>query len=70
MHVSLLRSVPKGEDVELRAEVIRRSTNLAFIRCDAWRLSNVGEELVATATVTKSLTMGKTETATLSSARP
>jgi acyl-coenzyme A thioesterase PaaI-like protein len=59
MHVCLLRTVPKGEDIELRGEVIRRSTNSAFIRSEAWRLSRMGDELVATAMLTKSLTMGK-----------
>lgn len=57
MHVSLLRTVPKGEEVELRAEVVRRSASMAFIRSDAWRVSGTGNELVATAMVTKSLTL-------------
>jgi uncharacterized protein (TIGR00369 family) len=57
IHVSLMRPVSKGEEVELRAEVIRRGVNIAFIRCDAWRLAATGEQLVATATVTKSLSV-------------
>lgn len=57
IHVSVMRPVPKGEEVELRAEVIRRGINIAFIRCDAWRLAATGEQLAATATVTKSLTL-------------
>ncbi|HWQ39565.1 MAG TPA: PaaI family thioesterase [Burkholderiales bacterium] len=59
LHVSLMRPVWRGEEIELRAEVIRRSVNLAFIRCDAWRVSGGGRQLVATATVTKSLTLSK-----------
>jgi uncharacterized protein (TIGR00369 family) len=55
IHVSVMRPVPKGEEVELRAEVIRRGVNIAFIRCDAWRVAAAGEQLAATATVTKSL---------------
>ena len=56
LHVSVMRPVPKGEEVELRAEVVRRGGNVAFIRCDAWRISAAGELLAAAATVTKSLT--------------
>jgi uncharacterized protein (TIGR00369 family) len=55
IHVSVMRPVSKGEEVELRAEVVRRGVNTAFIRCDAWRLAATGEQLAATATVTKSL---------------
>ncbi len=57
MHVALLRPVPKGEEVELRAEVIRRGVSIAFIRSEAWRLAVSGEQLAATATVTKSLSI-------------
>lgn len=59
LHVSLMRPVWRGEEIELRAEVIRRSVNVAFIRCDAWRVSGGGQQLVATATVTKSLALSK-----------
>ena len=57
IHVSVMRAVPRGEEVELRAEVIRRGVNIAFIRCDAFRLAGTGEQLAATATVTKTLTI-------------
>jgi uncharacterized protein (TIGR00369 family) len=57
IHVSVMRAVPRGEEVELRAEVIRRGVNIAFIRCDAFRLAVTGEQLAATATVTKTLTI-------------
>lgn len=56
-HVSVMRPVSKGEEVELRAEVIRRGVNVAFIRCDAWRLAPTGEQLAASASVTKSLSV-------------
>jgi len=57
IHVSVMRAVPKGEEVELRAEVVRRGINIAFIRCDAFRVAAAGEQLAATASVTKSLTI-------------
>jgi len=57
IHVSVMRPMSKGEEVELRAEIIRRGVDIAFIRCDAWRLAPTGEQLAATATVTKSLSV-------------
>jgi uncharacterized protein (TIGR00369 family) len=57
IHISVMRAVPRGEEVELRAEVIRRGVNVAFIRCDAFRLAATGDQLAATAIVTKSLTV-------------
>ena len=59
IHVSVLRPVPKGYEVELRAEVIRRSANIAFIRCEAWRISGSDSRLAATAVVTKSLSFSR-----------
>jgi acyl-coenzyme A thioesterase PaaI-like protein len=57
LHISMMRTVRKGEHVELRAEVLRRNPSIAFIVCNAWRLSASGEQLAATANVTKSLTL-------------
>ncbi len=58
-HASLLRPVPKGYEVELHAEVIRRSANIAFLKCDAWRISVSENRLAATAIVTKSLSFSR-----------
>jgi acyl-coenzyme A thioesterase PaaI-like protein len=42
-------------EVELHADVIRRGTRLAFLRCEAWRVGGHNTRLIATAKVTKSL---------------
>jgi len=60
LHVSVMRPVLKGEDVEIRAEVIRRGGSVAFIRCEAWRIGLGNASLAATGTVTKSLSLKTT----------
>jgi uncharacterized protein (TIGR00369 family) len=55
LHVSVMRPAAKGMDVELHAEVVRRGTQLAFLRCEAWRVGGNDTRLIATAKVTKSL---------------
>jgi uncharacterized protein (TIGR00369 family) len=55
LHVSVMRPAAKGMDVELHAEVVRRGTQLAFLRCEAWRVGGHDTRLIATAKVTKSL---------------
>ena len=55
LHVSVMRPAAKGMDVELHAEVVRRATQLAFLRCEAWRVGGHDTRLIATAKVTKSL---------------
>lgn len=61
LHVSVMRPASKGMKVELHAEVIRRGTRLAFLRCDAWRVGGRDTRLIATATITKSLSAGRSE---------
>ena len=55
LHVSVMRPAPRGMEVELHADVIRRGTRLAFLRCEAWRVGQHDTRLIATAKVTKSL---------------
>lgn len=55
LHVSVMRPACKGMEVELHADVIRRGTRLAFLRCEAWRVDGHNTRLIATAKVTKSL---------------
>ena len=55
LHVSLVRPAARGMEVELHADVIRRGTRLAFLRCEAWRVGGHNTRLIATAKVTKSL---------------
>ncbi len=59
LHVSVMRPVLKGEEVEIRSEVVRRGGNVAFIRCEAWRIGPGDASLAATGTVTKSLSLKK-----------
>ena len=59
LHVSVLHAVPRGYEVEMQAEVIRRSTDVAFIKCDVWRVCARDRRLAATATVTKSLSFSR-----------
>ncbi len=61
LHVSVLRPACKGMEVELHADVIRRGTRLAFLRCDAWRVGGRDTRLIATANVTKSLSSGRSD---------
>jgi uncharacterized protein (TIGR00369 family) len=57
IHVSLVRAVPVGARVALRAECLRRGRNLAFLRCEA-QTAEGGAGTVAVATLTMAL--GKT----------
>jgi acyl-coenzyme A thioesterase PaaI-like protein len=52
MHVSLIRSVPASARVALRAEVLRKRTGIAFVRCEAQTVEDAAGT-VALATVTK-----------------
>lgn len=61
LHVSVLRPACKGMEVELHADVIRRGTRLAFLRCDAWRVGGRDTRLIATANVTKSLSSRRSD---------
>jgi acyl-coenzyme A thioesterase 13 len=54
MHVSLLRSVPPGARVALRAEVMRKRSSVAFVRCEAQTVEDAAGT-VAMATVTLSI---------------
>jgi acyl-coenzyme A thioesterase PaaI-like protein len=55
IHVSLIRSVPPGARVALRAEVMRKRTSVAFVRCEAQTVEDAAGT-VAMATVTMSIT--------------
>ncbi len=54
-HFSVLSQVPRGHDVELRADVERLGRSIAFIRVEAYDVSDSPERLLATAKVTKSV---------------
>lgn len=54
VHVSIMRPIPKGATLELRAEVRRRGQSLAFMQVEAWNVSLAEPALVGTGTVTKS----------------
>lgn len=51
-HVSVLRPVPVGAVVGLRAELLRRSAQLAFLRCEAQNVDG-NSLVVASSNVTK-----------------
>ena len=51
IHVSLMRPVNKGEIMHFSAEVLKKGRSLCFIRVEAL----LGDKLVATSTVTKSI---------------
>ena len=55
IHVSLIRSVPPGARVALRAEVMRKRSSVAFVRCEAQTVEDAAGT-VAMATVTMSIT--------------
>jgi acyl-coenzyme A thioesterase PaaI-like protein len=55
IHVSLIRSVPPGARVALRAEVLRKRSTIAFLRCEAQTVEDAAGT-VAVATITKSIT--------------
>jgi uncharacterized protein (TIGR00369 family) len=59
LHVSVMRPALRGEEIEIRAEVLKRGGSVAFIRCEAWRIGAAEPLLAATGTVTKSLSMRK-----------
>jgi uncharacterized protein (TIGR00369 family) len=53
LHVSIVRSVPPGARVALRAEVVRKRSKLAFLRCEAQTVEDAaGTVAVATITAT------------------
>jgi uncharacterized protein (TIGR00369 family) len=53
-HVSIVRSVPPGARVALRAEVVRKRSSMAFLRCEAQTVEDAAGT-VALATITKAL---------------
>lgn len=53
-HVSIVRSVPPGARVALRAEVVRKRSSMAFLRCEAQTVEDAAGT-VAIATITKAL---------------
>jgi acyl-coenzyme A thioesterase PaaI-like protein len=54
LHVSIVRSVPPGARVALRAEVVRKRSSMAFLRCEAQTVEDAAGT-VAIATITKAL---------------
>jgi uncharacterized protein (TIGR00369 family) len=54
LHVSIVRSVPPGARVALRAEVIRKRSSMAFVRCEAQTVEDAAGT-VALATITKAI---------------
>jgi len=54
LHVSIVRSVPPGARVALRAEVVRKRSSMVFIRCEAQTVEDAAGT-VAIATITKAL---------------
>jgi uncharacterized protein (TIGR00369 family) len=58
-HASIMRPVPGGERVELRAKVQRQGRNVIFVDGEAW----AGEKLCYTARVTKSVLRPTPDTA-------
>ena len=54
-HFSLLTMAPFGSEVEIRSEVQKRGRNVAFIRVEAFVVTDDGMKLLALATITKSI---------------
>jgi acyl-coenzyme A thioesterase PaaI-like protein len=54
IHVSVIRSVPPGARVALRAEVLRKRSSVAFLRCEAQTVEDAAGT-VALATITKAI---------------
>jgi len=54
LHVSIVRSVPPGARVALRAEVVRKRSSIAFVRCEAQTVEDAAGT-VALATITKAI---------------
>jgi len=53
LHVSIVRAVPPGARVALRAEVVRKRSRLAFLRCEAQTVEDAaGTVAVALITAT------------------
>lgn len=53
VHVSVMRPIPKGATLELRAAVRRRGKSIAFMQVEAWNISLPEPVLIGTGTVTK-----------------
>ena len=56
IHVSLLRAAKIGDRIRFQGKVIKRGRNLGFMESEAY----LGEQLIARATVTKSILKTKT----------
>jgi uncharacterized protein (TIGR00369 family) len=54
LHVSVVRAAPRGARIALRAEVLRKGRNVAFVRCEA-QTAEGGAGTIAVATVTKAI---------------
>jgi uncharacterized protein (TIGR00369 family) len=56
VHFSIIRPSPRGTDIAIHANVVRKGKNIAFLECKAYRVAD-GEEdiLIATGSVTKSI---------------
>ena len=54
-HFSLLTMAPLGSEVEVRSEVQRLGRNVAFIRVEAFVVTDGGMKQLAMATITKSI---------------
>ena len=54
-HFSLLTMAPLESEVEVRAQVQKRGRNVAFIRVEAFVVTDGGMKLLALATITKSI---------------
>jgi uncharacterized protein (TIGR00369 family) len=57
IHVSVVRAAPRGARIALRAEVLRKGRNVAFVRCDA-QTAEGGAGTIASAVVTKAIGKG------------
>jgi uncharacterized protein (TIGR00369 family) len=57
LHTSLVRAAPQGARIALRAEILRRVTNLAFLRCEAQTVEGAAGT-IASATITKAIGKG------------
>jgi uncharacterized protein (TIGR00369 family) len=54
LHVTVVRAAPRGARIALRAEVLRKGRNVAFVRCEA-QTAEGGTGTIALATVTQSI---------------
>lgn len=55
VHFSILRPAPEGFDIEMRSEVVKSGKTIAFLKCDAYRVTDAQDILIATGSVTKSI---------------